>query len=82
MIEKEVKKVRVLIIFCLVLVAIGGANIALGINGARWFSIVSGLFCSIASSWCIIRSIRTLERYAKMKVMEEQILHELDKSNA
>lgn len=82
MIEKEVKKVKVLIVFCLVLVAIGGANVALGINGARWLSIVSGLFCSITSSWCIIRSIRIIERYTKMKVMEDQILHELDKSNA
>lgn len=75
MIEKEVKKIKILIVVCLALVAIGGANIAWGIDGARWSSIVSGLFCSIVSSWCIVRNIRTLERCAAMNVKEDQILH-------
>lgn len=82
MIEKETKKIKALIIGCLVLVAVGGANIACGIYGNRLVSVVSGLFCSIASSWAVMRNIRTLERYAVMKVEEEQILHGLDKSNA
>lgn len=82
MIEKEVKKIKMLIVVCLALVALGGANIALGINGEGWFAVFSGLFCSIVSSWCVVRNIRTLERYAAMNVREEQILHGLDQGNA
>lgn len=82
MIEKEVRKIKILIVVCLALVAIGGANIAWGICEGRLVSIVSGLFCSIVSSCSIILNIRTLERYAAMKVKEEQILHGLDQSNA
>lgn len=64
MIEKEAKKIKVLITVLLVLVAVGGANIACGIYGNRLVSVVSGLFCSIASSWAVMRNVRTLERYA------------------
>ena len=81
MIEKQVKKINILIIVRLALIAIDGANIALGIDRARWFFVASGLLCSIVFSWGIVQDIRTLERYAAMKVKEEQILHGLDQSN-
>ena len=78
MIKQETRKIKILVILLLFLIAFGGANIAWGIVNGMWFSIAAGLFCAVVSSWCVMLNMRTLER---MKAKEEQILHEMDKSN-
>ena len=78
MIKREVHKIKALIIFLLFLVAVGGANIALGMVSNRVVPVLAGLFFTVVSSWCVMRNIRTIERYAAMEVKEEQIFNGLD----
>lgn len=74
MYKKEIRNCKRLIIFCLFAVAFSGGNFIWGIISDRIFSIVSGLFCAIVCSICVMRSIKTIEYYIDMEKRVEDLM--------
>lgn len=71
MYKKEIRNSKALIVFCLFAVAFGAGNFMWGMVSGRLFSIISGLFCTIACGFCVMRSIKTIESYADMSKQVE-----------
>ena len=71
MYKKEIRNCKRLIIFCLFAVAFSGVNLVWGFASERIFSIISGLFCAVMCSFCVMRSIKTIESYADMSKQVE-----------
>lgn len=74
MYKKEIRNCKRLIIFCLFAVAFSGGNFIWEIISDRIFSIVSGLFCAIVCSICVMRSIKTIEYYIAMEKRVEDLM--------
>ena len=72
--DKEMKKAKRWIIFMLVGIAFGSGNFVWGIATDRFFSVLSGIFCSLTCGICSFRMLNIVERYARMSEMEKQLL--------
>ena len=74
MYKKEIRNCKRLIVFCLFAVAFGSGNFIWGIVSDRIFSVVSGLFCAIVCSICVMRSIKTIESYVRMEQQAKALI--------
>ena len=73
MCKKEIRNCKRLILFCLFAVAFGGGHFIWGVVSGRIFSIISGLFCAVVCSFCVMRSIKTIESYVDMEKRVENL---------
>nr|DAL89605.1 MAG TPA: hypothetical protein [Caudoviricetes sp.] len=74
MYKKAIRNSKALIVFCLFAVAFGAGNFMWGMVSGRLFSIISGLFCAIVCGFCVMRSIKTIEAYVRMKQQAEALI--------
>lgn len=61
MVKKEIKKIKRLMAFCLLFIAIGGANFSIGLMTNRWFSIFSGIFCVAVNAYVVMHNVKLIE---------------------